>query len=155
VLPMFTVRITAFPVRWLSTPRTFADSKVIIWSTGQRTQPGDVQVFAVSATLGRWRWFKNDPRRDAVHSIWRATTPPREEYGSGNWPIQAQFKLLLKLKNPVPKGDLIRAGLLKQTWPRSSAGKVLSRCSEITKLAQVLAARNRAQREEIFAALCV
>src|SRR5437763_6027773 len=119
---MPTFRITSCPVHWLEESNSFSNSSRIEWSTGGKTQPGDIQVFAVSATLGHRQDLADDPRRDAVHSIWKALTPPLPELGNEEWPIQAKFRLLVKLDNPVPKVDLIRAGLLKGAWPRNSRG---------------------------------
>lgn len=147
------VRITAFPVCWLARGGTFADSKTIIWSTGRKTEPGDIQVFSVSATLGEYREFAHDVRRDAVHSIWKAVTAPEDDFADPEWPIQAKFKLLLRLDHPVPKGDLVRAKLLKGSWPRNSAGKFLRNFREIEKLATVLARRNPKQRKSIYEVL--
>src|SRR5205823_116312 len=136
------VRITAFPARWLTNRRSFSNSKRIEWSTGETTQPGDIQVFAVSATLGDHRELVDDPRRDAVHSIWKAMTRPLGKYlAEEQWRIQVGFKLLVKLENPVPKAELIQAGLLKLAWPRNSRGKFLKQ-DEIKTLAAVLGKNN-------------
>jgi hypothetical protein len=148
------VRITAFPARWLTERDSFSNSTRIEWSTGETTQPGDIQIFAVSATLGDNRDLATDPRRDAVHSIWEAETPPLKEYLKQNeWPIQAAFKLLVKLDHPVPKEELIGAGLLKQSWPQGSRGKLLKTDNEIRTLAEVLAKKNPRNRPAIFKAL--
>lgn len=154
-LKMPDVRITAFPCHWLTQKDTFATRKIITWSTGEGLRAGDIQVFAVSATLAGATELANDPRRDAVHSIWKALTSPCEEFGDTRWPIQAKFRLLVKLVHPVPKEDLVRAGILNSAWPERSRGKMISTCREIIKLAQVLAKRNPRQREEIFEALRV
>lgn len=151
-----TVRISAFPAHWLIEAGSFYNSKTIIWSTGQGIQPGDIQVFAVSATLGDASDLASDPRRDAVHSIWEAVTSPQPEYGNPEYPVQAKFRLLIKLKKPVPKDVLYRAGILKvYSWPQNSSGKILHSRKEVRKFAEILARTNQAQREAIFDALNV
>ena len=107
-----TVRISAFPAHWLVETNSYGNSKKITWSTGKRIRPGDIQIFATSATLGDAPELADDPRRDSVHSIWEAATPPKAKYGNRYWPIQAKFKLLIKLRRPVPKRLLHRAGIL-------------------------------------------
>lgn len=145
------VRICAYPAKWLLEDG-FANSRKIIWSTGRGTEIGEIQVIAVSSTLGDTMELKNDRRRDSVNSIWRATTPPRDEFSSREWPVQAAFRLLIRLQNPVPKADLVRAGLLKGRWPRHWQGKVLRDQTDIEKLANILAERNPKQRKSIFRA---
>ena len=147
------VRITAFPVSWLTRSDSFANSTRIDWSTGEKTQRGDIQIFAVSATLDQ-RDLADDPRRDAVHSIWQAMTSPLDEYFyEEEWSIQAKFKLLVKLETPFSKAELVRTGLLKGAWPRGSRGKLLKSESEIKTLADVLSKKNPKQRLAIFEAL--
>jgi hypothetical protein len=148
-----TVRVSAFPANWLATSGSFADSRSIIWSTGKRIRRGDIQVFAVSSTLGSRPDLASDPRRDSVHSIWRALTPPLKKYRQGKWPTQAKFERLVELRHPVPKADLINAGLLKSAWPRNSAGKIFRRSREVNLLAAVLIARNPSQKAAIRKAL--
>ena len=158
---MPSVRLTAYPVHWLTDPESFAVRKTIIWSTGEKTQPGDIQVFAVSASLRDRRRLAHDPRtdlagdprRDAVHSIWKALTTPLPEFGSVSRPIQAKFKLLVRLGQPVRKEDLIQVGLLEERWPETFRGKMLKTQSEIETLANTLAMRNPQQRSSIFNAL--
>jgi hypothetical protein len=67
-----TVRITAFPAHWLLDKESYENSKTIIWSTGKGMQPGDIQIFATSATLGDAPELADDPRRDSVLH-WRVT----------------------------------------------------------------------------------
>jgi hypothetical protein len=110
------VRICAYPADWLLEDG-FANSTKINWSTGQKTKRGDIQVFAVSSTLKNAPELKHDARRNAVHSIWRAVSPPKDEYWEEQYPVQADFRRLVKLKNPVPKAELIRARLLNKQWP--------------------------------------
>jgi hypothetical protein len=151
-----TVRISAFPAHWLVETNSYGNSKKITWSTGKRIRPGDIQIFATSATLGDAPELADDPRRDSVHSIWEAATPPKAKYGNRYWPIQAKFKLLIKLRRPVPKRLLHRAGILNvYSWPRSSAGKILHEEKDVKKLANVLARQNPKQRKGIFDALNV
>jgi hypothetical protein len=158
---MPSVRITAYPVHWLTESEGFATKKVIIWSTAEKTEPDDIQVFAISATLrDRRDWAEDarmdladDPRRDAVNSIWKALTTPLPGYENDTWPIQARFKLLVRLECPVPKADLIQAGLLKERWPQHFRGKLVRTQAEIQALAKVLSLRNPKQRPEIFSAL--
>jgi len=145
---MRALRVTAFPVRHLLRPDAFARSKEIKWSTGRNTAPGDIQ-----ATLGEHRELADDQRRDAVHSIWMAITPVKDEFAEQKWPVQAKFKLLVKLRNPVRKAALVRAGLLKGSWPRNSAGKLLTTGSAISTLGEVLARANPDQRADVFNAL--
>jgi hypothetical protein len=146
------VRLCAYPADWLLKDG-FASSKEITWSTGQNTKPDDIQVFAISSTLGHARSLENDRRRDSVHSIWIATTPPDPEYAEEKWPVQAEFTLLVKLQNPVPKLDLVRAGLLKEHWPRHWQGKIFHDERDVRKLGEVLARKNPRQRRMIFDAL--
>jgi hypothetical protein len=128
----------------------------IIWSTGKRIQPGDIQIFATSATLGDAPELADDPRRDSVHSIWEAVTPPVSKYGNEDWPIQAKFRLRIKLRSPVSKRLLHRARILSvYSWPRSSAGKILYDKNDVKKLADILARQNPKQRKAIFDALNV
>jgi hypothetical protein len=151
---MVQVRITAFPARWLNVAGSFSNSTRIEWSTGEKTQPGDIQIFAFSATLGDRRELADDPRRDAVHSIWEALTPPLDMYlEDEEWPIQAGFKLLVKLEHPIPKAELIEAGLLKRAWPRGSRGTLMKTEGQIKTLAEVLAKKNPKNRPAIFKAL--
>jgi hypothetical protein len=148
------IRISAFPPHHLTrTDESFSNSERITWSTGKRIQPDDIQVFAVMLPDEPRSDTANDPRVDAVHSIWRALTPVRAEYAEVEWPIQAKFEVLVKLDNPVPKAELVLSGLLKQRWPRNSSGKLLKTDGEIETLAQVLANNNPAQRLAIFNAL--
>lgn len=147
------VRIGGYPAHWLVDDDGFEENTSITWSTGTRTKRGDIQVFAVSTTLGDAPELAGDHRIDSVHSIWKATTPPKDEYGNEEWPVQAKFKLLVKLDNPTPKSDLIRAGLLKRSWPRKSAGKILHSEGEVEKLGAVLAVRNPRQKQAIRQAL--
>jgi hypothetical protein len=150
------MRITAFPTHWLLDKESYEDSTTIIWSTGKRIRPGDIQVFATSATLGDAPELADDPRRDSVHSIWEAVTPPMAKHGNRYWPIQAKFSLLIKLRRPVSKRFLHRAGILSvYSWPRSSAGKILHEEKDVKKLADILARRNPEQRKAIFEALNV
>jgi len=65
----------------------------------------------------------------------------------------ADFRLRVMLKNPVPKVDLIQAGLLKGAWPRNSAGKILKKQGDIEKLAEMLNLKNPGQRRKIYNAL--
>jgi hypothetical protein len=151
-----TVRISAFPAHWLIEAGGFDKRKTIIWSTGQGIQPGDIQVFATSATLGDAPKLVNDPRRDSVHSIWEAITSPQPEYGNSDWPVQTRFRLLVKLQKPVPKDTLYRAGILRvYSWPRNSSGKILHDRKDVKKLAGLLGQHNPWQREAIFDALNV
>ena len=153
------VRICAYPVYWLVEDGSFETDKEITWSTGRSTKAGDIQVFAVSSTLaGAPDELANDPRRDAVHSIWEAITPPLPNYAidlgeEEEWPVQTKFRLLVKLKNPVPKSDLIQAGLLKRSWPRHWQGKILHAESDIEKLGEILARKNPDQRRGVWDAL--
>jgi hypothetical protein len=149
------VRITAYPAHWLNCAEGFAQRKRIIWSTGETAQPGEIQLIAVSATLRGAAELAGDTRIDAAHSIWRITSEPGEIEGSDRWPAQARLALLVRLNVPVPKDDLVRAGLLKSRWPEGYAGKVLSRCRDIMLLGSVLAARNSEQRQAIDDALCI
>jgi hypothetical protein len=89
---MSSIRVAAFPVRHLLRSDAFAQSGEIIWSTGRSIAPGDIQVFAVSATLGEHRELADDERRDAVHSIWMALTTAKDEYAEPEWPVQAKFR---------------------------------------------------------------
>jgi hypothetical protein len=148
------VRICGYPAEWLLAEESFDNSTTITWSTGESTEPNDIQVFGVSTTLGEAPELVNDVRRDAVHSIWLATTSP-QVFGSNEWPIQAEFTLLLKLDNPVPKNDLIKAGLLKREWPQHWRGKIFHAKKEVRDLAHTLAKRNPKQRREIANALNV
>ncbi len=67
------VRLCAYPVHWLAKSDTFDNNMEIVWSTGETTKPGDIQVFAVSKTMeDAPEKLADDPRRDAVHSIWEA-----------------------------------------------------------------------------------
>jgi len=142
-------------VYWLQDQASFAYKTKIIWSTGKRIEPGDVQVFAVSATLGEAYALANDPRRDSIHSIWEAITSPRPEFFEDpDYPIQAKFKLRVKLKKPVSKDILYREGVLSvRSWPQSSAGKLLHTTRQIRKLANLLAKYNSDQSAKIFKAL--
>jgi hypothetical protein len=149
------VRITAYPAHWLTCREGFAYRKRITWSTGESAQAGDIQVFAVSATLGEAKELADDPRRDAVHSIWKLLTAAGDAEGSDRWPTQARLSLLVLLDTPVPKADLLRAGLLKAGWPQGYAGKLVERCRDIIHLADVLAWRNPKQRGAIEDALYV
>ncbi len=107
------VRICAYPAYWLKEKDSFANSETTIWTASTRTKPGDIHVFAISTDLEDASELANDPRRDAVHSIWEAITKP--EYGNEEWPTLAKFKLLVRLDKPVPKMNLIRKGLLKNS----------------------------------------
>lgn len=151
-----TVRISAFPAHWLIEAGSFDNNSTMTWSTGQRIQPGDIQVFATSATLGDAPELVNDIRRDSVHSIWEATSPRLPEYSDSEYPVQADFRLLVKLKRPVQKDVLYRVGILKvRSWPRNSSGKILHSRREVKKLAEILAQANQTQRRVIFNALNV
>jgi len=66
---------------------------------------------------------------------------------------QADFELIVKLKNPVPKAALIQVKLLKGPWPQHWRGRRLKNDDEIKTLAHVLANTNADQRLEIFDAL--
>lgn len=149
-----TVRISAFPAHWLIEVGSFDDSETIEWSTGQRIQIGDIQVFATSATLGNAPELADDIRLDSVHSIWEATSLPLSKYRKSEYPVQAEFKLRVKLKRPVRKYVLYRAGILKvYSWPRNSSGKILHGQRQVKKFAEILAQVNQAQRRAIFDAL--
>ena len=150
------VRICSYAADWLEYPEeSFENRQSIIWSTGSATQEGDIQVFAVSTTLGEARHLAGNPRVDAVHSIWVAQSRPKPDWGNSQWPVQAKFKLLVKLHYPVPKVSLLRSGLLKRQWPRHWQGKILHKASDVRKLAELLAKSNPEQRREIFSALRV
>jgi hypothetical protein len=147
------VRISAFPAYWLLEKDSFANSQKTIWSTGERIKPGDIQIFAISTDLRDASELKEDSRVDAVHSIWEAITPPKPQYGNAEYPIQAEFRLLVKLDNPVPKTDLIQKDLLKNNWPQGSKGKIFHSAEEVEKLIDILTKNNPKQRQVIFAAL--
>jgi PLD-like domain len=69
------VRLCAFPAHWLQDPRGFANSRNarrLEWSTGERLQKDDIQVFCVMRSLSDSPELIGDPRLDAVHSLWRA-----------------------------------------------------------------------------------
>ena len=154
-----TIRISAFPVPWLDKnrhPYSFVHVSKTAWSTGRRIKPGDIQIFAVSATLGDATRFENDPRRDSVHSIWEATSSIRPELGNPEFPIQAEFRLRVKLKVPVSKAILHREGILSvYAWPRNSSGKLLHDREQVLRLAEILSKYNSNQRTAIFKALNV
>lgn len=149
---MPSVRITAYPAARL---KQFEKRQRITWSTGESARPGDIQLFAVSETLGGANELKDDPRRNAVHSIWKVQTFAGEVEGSEDYPVQARFSRLVLLNMPVPKRDLVEAKLLKSRWPQSPSGKIFDRCSDIVLLAEVLARRNPMQEHAIKEALKV
>jgi len=83
---------------------------------------------------------------------------PIKRYGvEDRWPIQADFKLLVRLKHPVLKDDLRKANLLAKMgqWPQHFRGKLFHSEEEIVRFAEVLANKNPDQRKEIRKALSV
>jgi hypothetical protein len=107
-------------------------------------------VFCIS--LSDSAEFGDDPRIDAVHSLWRATTQVEPELGSSEWPIQAMFDLLVRLEHPVPKKELFKDILKADRWPEGYRGKFLSKI-QIVKLANILCEKNPRQAKSIRAAL--
>jgi hypothetical protein len=117
----------------------------VLWSTGARARRGDVQVFGIFPGDG-------EPPLDAVHSIWRVVDDKLD--WSGEWAPQARFELIMRLNPPVPKKELIRAGILRNgRWPQGRNGKFLRVPEEAERLAQTLIAGNPGQLREIRQAL--
>jgi hypothetical protein len=98
--------------------------------------------------------WNGDPEKiDSVHSLWEATTHFDPELGTPEWPVQAQFKLLVRLKYPVPKSQLIEANVLAvPRWPQRSRGKILA-AAGVNALGILLRDYNPTQRRMIRAAL--
>ncbi len=147
---MATVRLAAYPAYWLDEPQGFALRKRIKWSTSKKTQRGDIQIFAISSTDPDRR-FQDDPRLDAVHSVWRALGTPMVN-DNWDWPVQASFELLVKLEHPCPKIDLLRAKLLNRGWYQHYQGQLITG-EDVATLAEVLSAKNSASRSLIYRAL--
>ncbi len=136
-------RLCAYPSGWLK--MGLDDDDRALWSTGARAKLGDVQIFGIFPEPG-------EPALDAVHSIWRVVDDKLD--WKGEWAPQARFQLLVRLQQPVPKGELIRAGILRNgRWPQGRHGKFLRPPGEVERLAARLVDRNRSQRVEIRRAL--
>lgn len=139
------VRLCAYPSRWL---REGLETRTrVTWSTGRGARKDDVQVFAIFPEPGH-------PRLDAVHSLWRVVDGKLN--WQGEWAPQTRFELLVRLARPVPKRDLVTAGLLRPPrWPQGRHGKWLRSSREVERVAEVLRARNRQQERDIERALGV
>ena len=59
----------------------------------------------------------------------------------------------MRLDTPVPKEDLVEAGVIVEYWPQHWRGKIFHTRQEIQTLGEVLAKKNAKQRKEIFRAL--
>lgn len=152
--PKIQVRICAYTADWLEEKNSFIHFKRITWTSGRRIKPGDVQLFCISPKNKNLLTDPEDPRVDAVHSIWKATSEVKSELGNEDWPDQANFKLLVRLENPVPKEDLVKGKILvRPRWPQGSAGKLLHSDEEMRNLGEILSRKNPHQRREILKAL--
>jgi hypothetical protein len=142
------VRLCAYWPKWIDELEEF-DS--VEWSTSPKVNPGDVQLFAITKNGDGVARYSGDARIDAIHSLWVARSGARLKKNSA-WPLQADFDLLLRLRTPVPKKDLVSVGLLKSgRWPQSPNGiKLWEKCHLV---ADLLAARNPHQRVAIHEAL--
>jgi hypothetical protein len=142
------VRLCAYEARHIETLDSYDK---LTWSSGEKCQQGDIQVFCIS--LRGSRHFEGDQRKiDAVHSIWEATSQLVVRSTDPGWPWQATFRLLVRLESPVPKRLLFGDILPAERWPQSYKGKFL-RGKQITQLASVLSKRNPRQKIEIRSAL--
>jgi hypothetical protein len=151
------VRLCAYPAYWLK-EGDFANEALseIEWSTGARIQPGDVQVFCIDDNLQDAEELANDPRVSAVHSLWEAVAKVDPKLGNEDWPVQAKFKLLVRLGNPVPKAELRSQGLLAtryQKWPQSQKGFIYHTPDRVRRLTEVLCRYNPRQAKAITIAL--
>lgn len=147
------VRLCAYPAYWLEKKDSFEYKKTIRWSTGSATQKGDIQIFSVSTDTRKSNLRADDRRVDSIHSIWQATTNC-QKVNVHTWPLQARFRLLVRLKNPVCKKELLSTKVLSSTrWPRGSKGKMLYSRENIASLGRLLTAHNPSQRIELFEAL--
>jgi hypothetical protein len=154
------VRLCAYPAYWLREEDSFANDawSQITWSTGARIRAGDIQVFCIDDNLDGAEDFANDPRVGAVHSLWEEVTDARPEFGNEEWPVQATFAVMVRLKNPVPKVELARNGLLAtryQEWPQNQKGIIFHESDRVRRLADLLCRYNPQQREEITRTLGV
>ncbi len=154
------VRICGYPAYWLKSEESFANPALseIIWSTGSGIQPADIQVFCINDNVEGTEELANDPRVGAVHSLWKATSEVRPEFGNEEWPEQAQFSVLVRLEIPVPKGELADRGLLAtchQKWPQNRKGIILRPPARVRALAEILSSYNPGQRQTIAEALGV
>lgn len=149
------VRLCVYDADWILERDGFVSRrKLDSWSTGRRTKPGDIQIFCISRMSGGDLVVEDDPRIDAVHSIWMATSEVRPELGNEVYPDQARFKLLVKLDNPIPKADLVKAKLLVRSWwPQGSKGKLFHSKAQVETLARILSQKNPQQRKDIWKAL--
>jgi hypothetical protein len=150
------VRICSYPPYWLDKNDSFDTEDEIEWSTGESTRPGDIQIFAIHKHYKEPDTF-DDPRVDTVHSIWEATSRARSNVNQ-DYPVQAEFKLLVRLDPPVPKNALADEGLLStkfQKWPQNRKGRIHRTKERIEKLADALSRCNPHQKRDIYSALSV
>lgn len=135
------IRLCAYWPKWLEELEAWP--RLDEWSTGTTTMPGDLQLFCITRDGdGAADYDDDDPRLDAVHSLWRATSYPKR-YKRARWKVQAAFELVCRFQNPIPKSALLDAKLLNWRFPLSPNGVYIRDASRIAK---VLSARNPAQR---------
>jgi hypothetical protein len=150
------VRVCAYGGEYLNELERAAEEEEVEWTSGESVQYGDIQVFCISTDVTDAEDVEGSRWRDAVHSIWMALGPMHSVPENARWPRQAPFQLMVLLDTPVPKADLISAGILVvPRWPRGSNGKFLRTEAEIRSLAKVLSRRNPEQHKAINAALGV
>lgn len=147
------VKIVAFDPNQLDQFDMPDSPKRIEWGASNGTKPGQVQVFCVTKKLTGVPELRGSTRIDAVVSIWKALDEAKPSDTPNSFPIQAPFKLLVRLKHAVPKQLLFESGILAiRRWPQGVQGKLLDE-EQRRNLAKVLAKKNRAQRRAIQDAL--
>lgn len=151
------VRICAYSAYWLNRKDGFDRSESLDgWSTGERAEPGELQLFCISKDLRGVPDLAGDRRVDAVHSLWRMAGPIDPALSNEEWPIQAPFELVVRFANPVPYEDMVRAKLVSDySWPMGSRGKLLRTAAEVRRLGNLLARHNPRQRGRILCTLGV
>ncbi|TWT45029.1 hypothetical protein RAS1_14500 [Phycisphaerae bacterium RAS1] len=149
------VRICAYAAHWLDREDSFETNDFLDgWSTGERAQPGELQLFCTSKNIAGVPELADDPRVDAVHSLWRMAGPINPELGNDEWPIQAPFELVVRFENPVPYDDMVRARLVSgYSWPMGSRGKLLKTPEDVRRLSDLLVRHNPRQRNDILRGL--
>jgi hypothetical protein len=151
------IRLCAYSAEWLD-PRCGQDSFAFVdeigWSTGEGIIAGDIQIFCLMSDHQSAPTLRdNDPRLDAIHSLWEAISEPDPSLGNETWPVQAMFHRVMILENPVPKEELLKLGLLRRGWPQGCRGKILHTLAEMSKLATLLVKWNPNQQADILQAL--
>jgi hypothetical protein len=73
-------------------------------------------------------------------------------HGDKEWPLQAGFRLVVRLDYPVKKSCLVGKGILKKStkggFPRGSQGKLLDK-ENVVKIVRLLWQHNPSQKKVI------